>query len=327
MKQASKPAASEAPRKARGRKLTAAPEGLGEVLNVNAEAIADAGAAANVIAATDQLIAAEGQLYRLAGRIEAAHFHETVSSKLIIQGYIQARDLLGKLGSVTVLGADGKAKRVSRLEDFCNEVMPLSLRRCQQLAANFETVGSELFDQAERIGFRARDYQALKALPADDQAAVKAALSGGSREEVIDLLTELAARNEALRKRAAEAEKNVKAKQAVLDKKQERLDVLEEQLARRESADPTEQEQAQLDAIRDAGAALDIAIRRMVGEAHVVISQPASESAAVAARNAVDYCAQVFAQLVNEAGLPVDFEERVTPHWLKGVPVADKTSR
>ena len=49
-------------------------------------------------------------------------------------------------------------------------------------------MGDTLFEQAERIGFRTRDYAALKALPSEDQALVKQAIETGTREEVIDQL-------------------------------------------------------------------------------------------------------------------------------------------
>jgi hypothetical protein len=123
----------------------------------------------------------------------------------------------------------------------------------------------------------------------------------------------------ALKKERSERTKDVKAKQKVIDGKTAKLDALEAQLARRESAEPTELEKYQLDALREAGLAAEMAVRQLLGQAGSVLDAPASELAATAARHAVEFVAQVFAGLINERGVPVDFVELVQPHWLKGL--------
>lgn len=50
-----------------------------------------------------------------------------------------------------------------------------------QLADNLNLLGPELYEQAEKIGFKARDYQALKALPSDEQEIVKQALEAQNK--------------------------------------------------------------------------------------------------------------------------------------------------
>lgn len=295
------------------RKPNSEPEALPDT--VNREALAEANAASQVMSAADMQVVAEAGLYRLVGRIEAAHLVETVSARVIAQAYLEARSLLGELGSIAVRDASAGVKRVSGLEEFCDAVMPVSARRCRQIVADYQLLGEQLYEQAERMGFRARDYQALKALPSDDQAAVKKALEGGSREETIDLLTELAARNDALRKKAAEHDKFMKAKQKVIDGKESKITELEEQLARRNSAEPDERSAAQIDAVRSASLAADQALRLLVGEAMATHAAPASELAKVAAGMSVEYVAQMFAELIHQSGLPFDFAQLVQPDW------------
>ena len=121
---------------------------------------------------------------------------------------------------------------------------------------------------------------------------------------------------EALRKERAERTKSDKAKQKVIDAKAAKITDMEVELARRDSAEPTEREQQQLDDVRSAGTGAEIAIRQLVGAAGAVLAAPASESAGTAARQACEFVAQVFAQLLAEHDVPVDFTELVTPHWL-----------
>lgn len=61
-----------------------------------------------------------------------------------------------------------------------------------QLAYNLNLLGPELYEQAEKIGFKVRDYQALKALPSDEQEIVKQALEAQNKESAVDLMQEMA---------------------------------------------------------------------------------------------------------------------------------------
>jgi hypothetical protein len=135
----------------------------------------------------------------------------------------------------------------------------------------------------------------------------------------LDELESMSARElrEALRAEKAARAKDAKAKQKVIDGKESKITALEEQLAHRNTAEPGELESYQLSAVRDAGLAAEMAVRQLIGEANTVLQSPASEATATAARQAVEFVAQVFAGLINEHGIPVDFETAVSPEWLK----------
>lgn len=135
----------------------------------------------------------------------------------------------------------------------------------------------------------------------------------------LDEIDSMSARQlrDALRAEKAARQKDAKAKQKVIDGKESKITALEEQLAHRASAEPSELEAYQLSAVRDAGLAAEMAIRQLVGEANTVLQGPASEATGTAARQAVEFVAQVFAGLINEHGIVVDFTEAVSPHWLK----------
>ena len=169
---------------------------------------------------------------KIASRIETALFYETVSQKVAVESYLELKKTKA-FRALTYRDADGKAKHVSSLEEFCQVFLKRSQRRVQQLADNYHTIGADLYETAEQIGFGQRDYSALKALPADDQAIIKQAIAADDRDQVIDLLQEMAARHAsekaALQAETTEAKETAEARDQVVRKKEQRLNELEEE--------------------------------------------------------------------------------------------------
>ncbi|PAT41189.1 hypothetical protein CK623_02815 [Vandammella animalimorsus] len=82
------------------------------------------------------------------------------------------------------------------MDEFCEVKLGKSYKRLQAIAANRNLIGQEAFEQAEKLGLRQVDYNAIKALPAPDQELIRRAVEEAkSRDEVLDVLQELAARN------------------------------------------------------------------------------------------------------------------------------------
>ncbi len=199
----------------------------------------------------------------------------------------------------------------------------------------------------ERLGLKQRTAQqmmqaAVKYLaPAVASNTRSPALLGLGKAKLLDLLAEsdddiqeLAAggtvagldlddmrcmNSKELRSALSEARKAKAAKDQVIQRlSQENADLKEAEELRR-SAKPSERETAQLDDVRKLGLAAETVIQQLVAGCAAVNDAPATESAAVAARHAVEFVAQVFADAINERGLPVDFVEKVIPHWLEGI--------
>jgi len=157
------------------------------------------------------------------GRVQAALVSETVASRIIAESYAAIVESKTYIGFPCV-GPDGSTKRVSSLDEFCEVFFGKGARRCQQLADNLKTLGADLYEAGERIGLGQRDYNALRALPADDQAVVKAALAEGSdKSAVLDLLNELASR---LQEAKAEKETLDRRAKAQIARNQELQDSL-----------------------------------------------------------------------------------------------------
>lgn len=295
------------------------PEILPDTLDQTA--LQTANEASQVLSAASVEAADTADLYRFVGRMETAHFMETVSAKVIAQTYVQARDHIGKLGELNVRNQAGEWKRVSGMDAFCEFAMPVSARRCRQIVAAIETLGDGLFEQAERIGFGARDYSALRALPEDDQAVVKQALASGDRDDVLALLTELAARNATLKRDAA-------AKDKVIAKKDTKLNQLMEAEERRRTGTMPEREKAQCDDLRDAGTECEHALLRLVATVDGTLREPATEAAELQARQTLEYVVQRLADACAQAGIGVDvLGELVEPGWLRPTKEAATRSR
>ena len=155
----------------------------------------------------------------------------------------------------------------------------------------------------------------LMAEPDSDLAALA---EGGTIAGLnLDDIQAMSARE--LRAALVESRKKAAAKDAVIAKKDQKLNELTEAEERRRSGSAGEREQAQLDDVRSAGLAAEMAVRQLVAAAAAVMDAAATDAAGMAANQAVEFVAQVLAGLINERGLTVGFEEMVTPHWLADV--------
>ena len=121
-----------------------------------------------------------------------------------------------------------------------------------------------------------------------------------------------------LRAALVEARKTAAAKDAVIKKKNEKIDALTEAEERRLSGTLDEREQAQLDDLRTTGLAAEMAVRKLAAAAGRVVNAPATEASLTAARQALEFVVQVLAGLIADVGVDVDVAGTVTPPWLTG---------
>ncbi|UYZ84306.1 hypothetical protein MTZ49_01620 [Entomomonas sp. E2T0] len=175
----------------------------------------------------DNSVIASYEIFKAIGRIETSHFYATISDLAIAKQFEEIKNSK-KYKDLPYNDADGNVRHVADLEEFCQVFLHKSYRRCAELSQNLNLLGEELYQQAEQIGFRARDYQALKALPADDQEIVKQAIETQDRDKVIELLQEMAVKHkndkENLTKDLEEAKGSYDALSKVTEKKGKELD-------------------------------------------------------------------------------------------------------
>lgn len=170
---------------------------------------------------------------RAIGRLEAFQFSRDIAEFSQVQIFLELKKNKA-YRALSIKDASGNARRVAHLEEFCESFLGKSARRMQELASNYHLLGADLYESAERIGFRQKDYTALKALPADDQEVIRQAIATDSRDQVLDLLQEMAARHAsekaALTAKATEAEETATARDQVVRAKESKISQLEEDL-------------------------------------------------------------------------------------------------
>ena len=184
-------------------------------------------------------ISDNAEVLKAIGRIEAGQFYATISEKLIVETAIKIKESK-KYKELTFVDDDGNTRYVAHFEEFCNVFLGKSARRVQELMSNYRLLGPELFEQAEKIGFRQQDYNALKALPSDEKRMIAQVMEDESIDKALEVIQALAAkahrdREESLKTITDQAER-LAAKDAVIDEKSQQLHKRMEQLARMEAA-------------------------------------------------------------------------------------------
>lgn len=294
-------------------------------MRVNEAAVAEHTQALDRNAALNREVMATAEVYRMVGRFEAAQFQEAISGRMLIETYQAIKALLEEKGSVHFMNPAGELEETSSLDAFCAAVFPVSGRRIRQIEAEIRdkvaVVGSDrLYEQAERIGFKPRDYRALRVLPNDMQAVVKQALESGDGSEALQIVRDLAKRHEALQTQLAEATNKANAKEEMLEERDRTIRKFQEAEARRLSADPGEREKQQVEDLAQAALDAELAVRRLIKVAGDVDGEPASEAAKLKATQAVDYVFTVVQQQLAQTGIFLSLETLVQPSWMAAIP-------
>lgn len=122
-----------------------------------------------------------------------------------------------------------------------------------------------------------------------------------------------------LRAHVREQRATLKAKDKVIAEKNAKIDGLSEQLHKRASSDPAERERAQLELLRADCLRVEIALLRALATVDQVMGDPATDAAAVAARQSVDFICQKLVDACLSRGITVDLAERVSPIWYQPI--------
>lgn len=262
---------------------------------------------------------------KIVGRIESALFLTSVSEKVIAESFIQLRDGK-KYKDLLIPNADGNLTNVSDLEEACELLFGKTYRTCLRIAQKYESLGPELFESAERLGLRRKDYQALQALPSDDQALIKTTIAEATdRDSVTNLIGELTERHA---KKLAEKDRVIADLGQKVELKERRIQVLGEErdglkeklIGMTLTEDATrkvalEKRARALGALRDASLAMLGYVSRF-DQAVANVMALDDATAATEAADTLRATYQRLADLANAHGMPVDFAEVVMPSWL-----------
>jgi hypothetical protein len=197
--------------------------------------VAEVMEAVNAEALAAQMVSDKFDAIKALGRIEAMQFSATVAEKFIAETAISIKESK-KYKDLPYTDENGNRRHVATFEEFCEAFLGKSSRRVRELVSNYNTLGGELYEQAEKLGFRQKDYNALKALPADDRQLIAQAIESESLDSALDLMQQLAAKHQreksALEAETAELKKSLASKDAVIQKKDEKLNELDMELER-----------------------------------------------------------------------------------------------
>lgn len=214
----------------RTKEITQTPAAMPEILPAKATELMAAQDAAPSKEQMDAVLAAGIDL----GRIEALDFVITVSNSAILPIYENVKK--SKAWQFLRNPESAHGNHFESFDEFCQIKLGKSYARLRALAANRNLIGHEAFDQAEKMGLRQVDYNAIKALPAPDQELIRQAVGTQSRDEVLDLLQELAGRHSqvtaALTKDLQEAEQALGDEKRISGKKSERIQAQQDQIDR-----------------------------------------------------------------------------------------------
>jgi hypothetical protein len=288
----------------------------------------------NSAAVADQAVLDAGEAFRTIGQIESLDFVRHVADVAAAQAFDKIRKNKG-YKNLPYTDAEGNRRYVADLEEFCQVFLGKSARRVRELTQNLHTLGSDLYESAERIGFRAKDYRALKALPPEEQEVVKQAIASESREQVLDILQDMAARHAsekaAAKKEAADLKADMEAKDKVLQAKQQRLDKAETDLAKLKSLPKNADTELRLEREAEAVKQLNglhietlAKFKEFLAQIEAVTETEgiSAHTASYAMQVAQVLCEDIGAALA-EQGVPVDFADIVQPEWLRDEAKAD----
>lgn len=114
-------------------------------------------------ALTQQQMTEMFDLGRRLGQMETASFFSNICDEVLLSSFESA-----KKSKAWRLLKNEENQIFESFDEFCRQRFGYSYARLQQVSGNRNLIGQEAFEQAERLGLRQRDYNAIKALPAPD---------------------------------------------------------------------------------------------------------------------------------------------------------------
>lgn len=314
--------AAKFPKGTPGRKPGAAAKPV--VVQVNHAALAEDVLAADQVAALKASYSDERDLLnQLLGQAQMADafakFSVTVTTSKL--GFVKENKLYQQLR-----GKDsGNGYHfLGTWEEFCG-LLGISREKADQDISNLKAFGESALESMSKMGIGYREMRQYRKLPEDQKLALIEVAKTGDKESFVELAEEIISRHakekEALTAQVEEATASLEAKDRVLVDKNERINELEEQTSRKFKPRPgseaqTAEEQVLLDELQDAALTTWVGLKRVFKAADAALEGSSRESIQTRARQDVEWLAQELAEICNEYGIQVNFEEQVRPSWL-----------
>lgn len=198
--------------------------------------------------------------------------------------------------------------------EIVEERLGLSRRTAQvMMQAAVKYLAPAIASKAQAPALLTLGKAKLLDLLAEPDESIEALAEGGTVAG-LDLDDMQAMTSRELRAALVEERKKNAAKDKLLAKKDEKLNRLSEEAELRTAIGS--EEQAALDAVRDATVSAEIALAQFAATVAPVLLGAPSAAATSAARQAGEYIAQRLADLLHQHDIPVSFEQMLQPEWL-----------
>ncbi|AKO45705.1 hypothetical protein [[Haemophilus] ducreyi] len=177
------------------------------------------------------------EAYETMGMLKAFSFVEklaTVSNLKILAELKETKKYKG----LSYVNQDGKLETVSTWEQFCT-ACGLGKRKIDEDLANLSTFGEEFLETSQKLGLGYREMKKLRKLPEEARAEIVEVdySEATDKEDLIEKIEELSVKHakekESLTKQLESAKANYDAQAKVIANKDERLNKLDKELAKK----------------------------------------------------------------------------------------------
>ena len=213
------------------------------------------------------------------GRVDSMVFMATIANSSLLASYENV-----KKSKAWKYSKNGDGRQFEDFDEFCQERFGKSYRRMRELLADRNLLGQELFEQAEKLGLRQIDYNAIKALPAPRQEIIKEALAEGvTKEDLQQAIQQLAADTQkeidALSTQVAETKADLEARGKLLTARGEELDRLKVQQIRTAKVDWPEAFKGYIAQVHEAQNKIEQAVAALEGVRTSALAEEAGADA------------------------------------------------
>ncbi len=202
----------------------------------------------------------KAQAYELVGMLKAFDFTQklvTVTTLKTINEIKQSKQYKG----LELLNRDGELVTVTSFKDFCT-ALGFSVEKIDADLLNLNTLGEEFFETSQRLGLGYREMRKLRQLPEEARAEIVDADYSDTtdKEELIEKIEDLTAQHtkekEALQAQLKRKSDDYEAQAKVLATKNERINHLDLELAKKTKAIETQTPEQRGGVLREEAAAI-----------------------------------------------------------------------
>lgn len=202
----------------------------------------------------------KAQAYELVGMLKAFDFTQklvTVTTLKTINEIKQSKQYKG----LELLNRDGELVTVTSFKDFCT-ALGFSVEKIDADLLNLNTLGEEFFETSQRLGLGYREMRKLRQLPEEARTEIVEAdySEATDKEDLIEKIEDLTAKHakekEALQAQLKRKSDDYEAQAKVLATKNERINHLDLELAKKTKAIETQTPEQRGGVLREEAAAI-----------------------------------------------------------------------